>query len=128
MNHILKESEVQYKGTDPLIDSEALYKEKMSKHMLYAHCAETKVRDPFDEYGFGILTYFETLRYLMLAMLICTILFLPVMFTYSSYNVMNSFIDADANNAFTLGNMGQAGGKCIQSYVGIDRPQNINCT
>ena len=75
-------------------------------------------------YGFGMLAYFDLLRYLMIIFLIINIMFLPIMFIYYQNNGMSSFRSSlSMVNSLSIANLGQAGTKCVHQYVGIGSKQ-----
>ena len=93
MNIVLDKYGYEYSGTDPMEDAEFAYKEKMRQQVTDKHeriycsdlcsLSETKVSDPYEVFGFGILGYFTTLRGMMIAMAFMTIVFFPVMVIYN---------------------------------------------
>lgn len=69
-------------------------------------------QDPFLRLGFGMNAYFDTLRYLMILMLLIFVFSVPTMYIYSSWGA----IEKDAMGAitkFSLGNMGGAKSLCV---------------
>ncbi len=68
--------------------------------------------------GYGVLAYFETLSTLVQIFFVMTLLNIPIMMIYSSYE---SKIGVSSLKKFTLGNLGQSQSICIIAKVGINR-------
>jgi hypothetical protein len=46
------------------------------------------MNDPYEVFGHGIVSFFSTLRSLMVVMAFMTLIFLPVMFIYNETNFL----------------------------------------
>mgnify|MGYP001016137964 CR=1 FL=1 len=129
LNEYLSSVNKKYKGTDPLRDANRLYKEDQRlKHAKKEHSKE--IQDPFEVYGFGIVAYFDLLRYLLLMFLIINLMFIPVFVMYYSKNVMATYESTNLLHEISLANIGQAGPECVQQYIGLDRnaTEKLSCS
>ena len=71
-----------------------------------------EMNDPYEVFGHGIVSYFSTLRSLMVVLAFMTVIFLPVMYI----NSKSSFLRGQLNgytSKVCIGNLGQADTKCV---------------
>ena len=47
------------------------------------------IKDPFEVFGFGIMAYFDLLRYLMVIFVVICLLYVPVMVLYSKESYLS---------------------------------------
>ena len=115
-----------YRGTDPLIDAEKIYKEKIerlhgSQLDVFDNTGETKVDSPnpdypFENYGLGITSYFRLIKVLTWVFVIITIIGgIPVTILYSTQS------GYDENDKGLLikqmvGNLGESYHECHSKY------------
>jgi hypothetical protein len=84
-------------------------------------------QDPYLSLGFGMVAYFTMLRSLIYMFTVFTLLSIPIISTYSSYEGLK-----DGNNyaktKFSLGNLGFTEHLCKHIFVGIDDGKyEFNC-
>lgn len=68
-----------------------LESEHLRKKRIGLKKQEGDITDPFEAYGYGILAYFDMLRFLIGVFSVICILYLPIMYMYQNNNVMNTF-------------------------------------
>jgi hypothetical protein len=83
-------------------------RDKHSNVMVNDFCSlkSTKISDPYEVFGFGVLAYFQTLRGIMFAMAFMTICFLPVISIYGSDDFLNNYFKETSSARISLGNLG----------------------
>ena len=101
-------------------DNVAGGKKGMKSALDAAKKAEKQQKDPYLILGYGMIAYFDMLRVLIYVFGLITLLSLPSLFIYNSYDAMRN-----ANNkifsAYSLGNMGFSAGRCFTGPLGADR-------
>lgn len=120
----------EYEGTNPLIDSVRIFMDNQKQAEKRREEAKKagSITDPFEEYGYGVLAYFDMLRYLIVVFMIICVLFIPIFVMYADNNVLQNFSSSSFYNVLSLGNIGQAGPQCIQQMVGLERTQKLECS
>jgi hypothetical protein len=77
--------------------------------------------DPIDYLGFGIVSYFNLLKICIFTFLVITVLHIPVMKIYGSYNNYNEDANDRLFKVVSLGNMGFSTTKCSSSGLAADK-------
>ena len=117
MNDSLKKNGEEYDGTDPVADAKKIFLEvqyknlKQSRENIYIDdedgVQEVEATDPYEVFGFGVLAYFQMLRFLMVAMAMMTVVTFPLIYKYSQGQVMeNIFDDFISSTRLSIGNLG----------------------
>lgn len=90
-------------------DSAKIFKESKKRNLRNYHDAQDidEVKDPFEIYGYGILSYFTLLRSLMGIFGVMTLLNIPLIIYYSQGNYMKQTTGTWGLYTFSLGNIGQ---------------------
>ena len=88
---------------------------------------EIKLTDPYEVFGHGMMTYFSTLTGLILAMTFMTFCFVPVLYIYSRDNYLSGELDTFNFSSLGIGNLGQTETICVFHYLGVDKPQELEC-
>jgi hypothetical protein len=70
--------------------------------------------------------YFRMLKIMIAMFLFFSILQIPAIAIFSSYNGMNNLTNS-SRDKFSLGNFGFSSTVCSSSYVGIGLPLNFDC-
>jgi len=71
---------------------------------------EDTAADPFETFGYGVLSFFSTLRGLIIAMAVMTLLFAPVTWMYVHEHFLTDMDRLDfGTTQFSMGNIGQTG-------------------
>ena len=65
-----------------------------------------EVNDPYSVFGFGIVAYFSTMRILILAFTICSLVWMPTIYKYQQGNGLSNMTGSNFLNMFSLGNLG----------------------
>ena len=69
----------------------------------------SKIGDPFDLFGYGVVAYFKTVKRLMFVYAIISILLLPVFYIYHKGGFLEHSVDSlHAMQKLTFGNMKRA--------------------
>ena len=69
--------------------------------------------DPINMLGFGIVSYFNLIKGLILTFFILTLLNIPTMYIYATHSGFGKLSTSQMGNAVTLGNMGGSQTKCF---------------
>lgn len=109
-----------YSGTDPVEDGKKIFVLNQKKKHSLSTAGELrvtelddKVPDPYEVFGFGILAYFSTMRYLIFAFAVATALFLPICVIYSKGKAFAHMSGYNFMMEFSLGNIGQSEPVCL---------------
>ena len=84
-----------------------------------------KIKDPFDGFGHGIKTYFRTMKILMYLFTGLTVLFIPVMSLYSSYDELSA--TGGLGVKYMLGNIGQRSAFCYFQSLSFNKTHHHKC-
>ena len=101
----LSDKKLKYEGTDYLKDQERIYQSMQHKD-----------DDPFEDYGFGIIAYFNLLRYLIVIYAVCSGLAGYIMWKYTFGNALEDEKGATFNQ-FSLGNYGFSKSACEIDFI-----------
>lgn len=82
--------------------------------------------DPYLMLGFGMVAYFTMLRTLIMMFSFFTLMMIPTIFVYSSYNGLESGTNY-AKTKFSLGNLGFSEHICKHQFLSIDGVQELSC-
>lgn len=74
--------------------------------------------DPYLLLGYGMIAYFRLLIYLTISFLLFTLLSIPALVIYSSYDGL-SWLGNYSKTKYSLGNMGFTGYYCDSTYYGL---------
>lgn len=77
--------------------------------------------DPVNHFGFGIVSYFSLISTMIFLFLVLTIIHIPIIRAYSSYNNYETEIQDRRFKLLSLGNMGFAEPRCIHSGLSADK-------
>ena len=103
LDKILQDVEKEYLGTDPVDDSQVIFRKKqmqkfgivekdlednddeakIKKKILKKNRKRAEKEDPFDLYGHGIKSYFRLLKYMILVLSCISLIFIPIMILYA---------------------------------------------
>ena len=128
LDRLLQEYNASYEGTDPVGDAQRVFRQQQKRRLrggvdrIYLEdllslggarsllFEEDTAADPFETFGYGVLSFFSTLRGLIIAMAVMTLLFGPVTWMYTHEHFLT---DSDelgfGTTQFSLGNLGQTG-------------------
>ena len=116
-----------YQGTDPVKDLEKVYRNEYMKKMSRRKFNQTD--DPFLLYGFGAFSYFALISELAVAFFWVTVLTIPIVIVYTYLS--NGLVDQAGAPQYaltSLGNFGQPGHFCAQSYLNYSSTVEIRCS
>ena len=90
--------------------------------------------DPFNDFGWGIKSYFILMRMLMWLFIVLSIMFTPTMYIYYQGGAFD-FIDKNLLDSmvskvtidFSLGNLGHAQAVCDHQYLAVDKETKHQC-
>ena len=99
-----------YEGTEMVADADEIAKEEKRQHEMSS--------DPFNDYGYGIIAYFNLQRLLMYTYVVICIMALWIMSIYSSGGALEG-TKLYMVSQFSLGNLGMAKTACITQNIGI---------
>jgi len=71
--------------------------------------------DPINYFGFGIVSYFDFLKMCIFVFFILTVLHIPVMGIYGSYNYYSEETALKVPKLLSMGNMGYSKTRCSTS-------------
>ena len=129
IDEVIESFDGSYTGTDPVEDSAQIFKESKKKNLRNYHEAKDidEVKDPFEIYGYAILSYFTLLRSLMGIFALMTALNIPLIIYYSQGKFMKQTTGTWGLYTVSLGNIGQTEPQCIHQYVGLTKEQSFKC-
>lgn len=73
-----------------------------------------------------MIAYFRMLYYLIGIFIVFSILSIPSIVIYSSYDGLAELSNY-SKSKYTLGNMGYSGATCSSMYLGVGKEQTISC-
>ena len=77
--------------------------------------------------GFGMVAYFRMLSSLIIIFLLFSLLIIPSLYIYSSYNGMEG-LQNYSKAKYSIGNLGFSGVTCLSIYLGLgDKHMQIGC-
>lgn len=74
--------------------------------------------DPFEDYGFGIIAYFNLMWYLIVIYMVCSAIAGFMMYKYTYGNSLEDE-NGGSTNQFALGNFGFTSYRCENQFVGL---------
>ena len=74
--------------------------------------------------GFGMIAYFRMLSYFIAIFLLFSILSIPSIVIYSSYDGLDDLSNY-SKARFSLGNIGYSGSVCMSMYIGVGKDHTI---
>ena len=90
----------------------------------WSHCLRGMRKSDMNEYGVGMVLYFQFLKYIGVIMLICTIISAPsILINYHSKDAISDSYNHQIAQ-FTVGNLGEIGEKVVSSQF---QPVEIAC-
>ena len=87
------------------------------------------LEDPYLRLGYGMYSYFEIMRQLMILMSLLMVLSIPLMCAYASYDDLAHYTEYSWNR-YSLGNMGGSDAICESSEFNAEgkAPLILSCT
>lgn len=118
LNKIIQHTSTKtYEGTDMISDAAQVEKDEKRLHEVSS--------DPFNDYGYGIIAYFNLQRFLMYTYILIACL---AMWLMMQYNSGNALLGVDKRyfmfSRFSLGNLGSAKTECITQNIDFDNIDN----
>ena len=112
MNEVIKKMGHVYSGNDPISDEKKIsqFRKTLKQNVKLDEILKTEdaVSDPYDIFGFGVISYFSMMRIVILGMTILTICFLPTLYIYGQGKAMLGYTGSNIYNLYSLGNIGQS--------------------
>jgi len=123
LNTVLEQQQPakQYEGTPFVEDALKIFEERQNKPS-----AQSISRDPFKNYGFGIVAYFELLRTLICAYLLMTVFAVVIMVIFTNGDALENNGDSFLTQ-FSLGNLGFSRFICTTQFPTLPKDIDLSC-